>query len=77
LGGINDFICVNCHLIDDNFKHDVRVALWNPTTDEFKVIPHSSARFQPLQMLVMMWLIFTQLVMLMDLAMILLQMIIR
>lgn len=47
LGGINDFICVNCHLIDDNFKHDVRVALWNPTTDEFKVIPHSSAKFQP------------------------------
>jgi len=47
LGGINDFICVNCYLRDDNFKDDIRVALWNPTTDEFKVIPHSSTRFQP------------------------------
>lgn len=28
-------------------KIDIRVALWNPTTDEFKVIPHSSAKFQP------------------------------
>lgn len=28
-------------------KIDIRVALWNPTTDEFKVIPHRSAKFQP------------------------------
>jgi len=46
LGGLNDFVCVKCYL-HHNYEHEVRFALWNPTTDEFKVIPHSPDRFQP------------------------------
>lgn len=46
LGGFNDFICVKCNL-RHNYKYDVRFALWNPITDEFKVIPHSSNRIHP------------------------------
>ncbi|AES98130.1 F-box/kelch-repeat protein At3g06240 [Medicago truncatula] len=46
LGDFNNFICVQCHL-RHNSKWDARFALWNPTTDEFKVIPHSHNRFQP------------------------------
>jgi len=48
-GGIyDDFICVKCYL-KHNVKviPDVRFALWNPTMDEFKVIPHSPDMFQP------------------------------
>ncbi|XP_045829137.1 F-box/kelch-repeat protein At3g06240-like [Trifolium pratense] len=56
----NEFICVCCHLRDKRFALNViprrplrrirfgnRFALWNPTTDEFKVIPQSPAQFKP------------------------------
>jgi molecular chaperone HtpG len=49
----NDFICVYCHLRDNNNhlrdynNFDKRVALWNPTTDEFKVIPKSPTMVRP------------------------------
>ncbi|KAK2431836.1 F-box/kelch-repeat protein [Trifolium repens] len=42
----NDFICVDCHLRHNNNLHK-RVALWNPTTDEFKVIPQSPIMIRP------------------------------
>ncbi|KAK2377998.1 F-box/kelch-repeat protein [Trifolium repens] len=42
----NDFICLYCHIRCYN-KRDKRVALWNPTTDEFKVIPKSPVMFKP------------------------------
>ncbi|AET00944.1 putative F-box domain-containing protein [Medicago truncatula] len=51
-GGFNDFICVKCFLRSkytpaSKYESYARFALWNPTTEEFKVIPHSPNRIQP------------------------------
>jgi molecular chaperone HtpG len=46
MGGINDVICVRCHLRGNDLEKYTRVLLWNPTTDESKVIPRSPTKSQ-------------------------------
>jgi len=44
--GINEVICVRCYFRDNDLKIYTRVLLWNPTTDESKVIPRSPTKSQ-------------------------------